>query len=194
MTYARACSVEGCNRPHCARGLCSAHYQRLKKPGGIGMFDIGTPKGARPAWIAAHVDFDGDDCLMWPFSCDPNGYGASSDGKRKLSAHRAMCLAAHGEPPSERHQAAHSCGKRACVNPRHIRWASASENCQDKLAHGTVLFGEKCRFAKLTELQVFEIRMRRLRGEKLTEIAAFFGVHYQHVAKICARRVWAHAA
>ena len=32
----KQCSVEGCPRPHCGRGLCSMHYQRQVRTGEVG--------------------------------------------------------------------------------------------------------------------------------------------------------------
>jgi hypothetical protein len=33
--YAPVCEVEGCSRPHCARGFCNAHYNRLMTWGDV---------------------------------------------------------------------------------------------------------------------------------------------------------------
>lgn len=52
---ARTCSVEGCGRPHTARGWCKSHYYRWQRNG--------DPLGGRPApnecmeWLRGHVAF-----------------------------------------------------------------------------------------------------------------------------------------
>jgi hypothetical protein len=85
------------------------------------------PKGAAQAWIMAHADHAGDECLPWPFGQSKKGYpsNVTLDGHRE-AAHRAMCRAAHGDPPSPKHQAAHTCCRRGCIHPQHLHWATVA--------------------------------------------------------------------
>lgn len=48
--------------------------------------------------------------------------------------------------------------------------------------------------ARLTPLDVAEIRLARLRGDRAVEIAARFGIRYQHVYKLCSGERWGHLA
>jgi hypothetical protein len=107
------------------------------------------------------------------------------------NAHRVMCLLAHGQPPSIEHVAAHSCGNGAggCVNPRHLRWATASGNEADKVFHGTSNRGERSGSAKLTESEVRSIRSLEGRMTQ-QDIADKFGVHLMTVNSILRRRNW----
>lgn len=160
----RLCQVEGCGRPQKGRGYCKAHLMRVRTHGhpqaGLPIF-----KKTATAWLKEHVDHAGDDCLTWPFARTLGGAGSVSGRavgrKGNLSASRAMCILAHGEPPTPKHVAAHSCGKghEACVNPRHLRWATMKENAADTLLHGTrpVLVG--ARSNRLTKLQVRAVRL-----------------------------------
>jgi hypothetical protein len=65
----RTCSVEGCERPHYARGWCAPHYQRWKKDGdlreqvplrGISNGRCSVPGCGRPhlarGWCVSHYD------------------------------------------------------------------------------------------------------------------------------------------
>lgn len=79
-------------------------------------------------WLHDHVDHEGDDCLLWPFTKNARGYGTVTYA-RGYTAAAAMCELAHGNRP-EGKQSAHSCGVRLCVNPRHLRWATRSENAR----------------------------------------------------------------
>lgn len=125
-------------------------------------------------WIYSQVEHSGDDCLIFPFSRDPRGYGVVCNGlsgaeKKFLRAHRVMCFLAHGEAPTPKHQAAHSCGKghTGCVNPRHLSWKTGSENQLDRRRHGTHTPGKGMGMGKkLNDDQVREIRS--LRG-KITQ-------------------------
>lgn len=189
----RKCSVENCGRNHWAKGFCSAHYQRSKKRGEIGVPAIGTPKGARSTWIREHANFLGNECLRWPFSYDPNGYGASGRGRHKIGAHRAMCIAVYGNPPSSSHQAAHRCGNRWCVNPAHLRWALPSENERDKVEHGTSPRGENNSNARLRLAEVLRIKALHRAGIPSNAIAEEYGLYTSYVNKIAAGKVWSHA-
>lgn len=93
---------------------------------------------------------DRDDCLVWPFAVrKSSGYGAYStrkDGKkRNHDAHRFVCKEAHGSAPEGFPEAAHTCGNKLCVNPRHLYWASHQQNMDDAKKHGTLRGGGRYR-------------------------------------------------
>jgi hypothetical protein len=128
--------------------------------------------------------YQGDDCLLWPFA-RRQGYGYIATKDRKQSdVHRLACIAVHGEPPTPKHEAAHSCGRgrEGCVNPRHLRWATKSENQIDSVRHGTSN-------AKLTEAQVRKIRL--LCGKvSQRRLAMQFGVSQMLISLIQTRKRW----
>jgi hypothetical protein len=189
----RLCAVDGCGKSHHSGGYCKAHFLRWKRNG--------DPLGGRVThpvsrldWLEQHRAFEGDECLIWPYSRNHNGYGSVTmpDGTEKM-ANRYMCEIAHGAPPTPKHQSAHSCGTGhlGCVNPRHLRWATVYENMADMVEHGTVPLGERNGHAKLTEEDVREIK--RLRG-KVTqrELAERFGITHSNVAQIHRGYSWKH--
>ena len=99
-------------------------------------------KGKTFAWLIARVDYQGDDCLPWPFCRDGRvGRGRMGHEGKRPWAHRLMCELAHGPPPTPKHQAAHECGKGhyGCVNPRHLAWKTNSENQLDRRKNGNML-------------------------------------------------------
>jgi len=100
-----------------------------------------------------------------------------------------MCTLAHGEPPAVDMVAAHRCRSRACVNPGHLRWATALENNDDKAADGTHPKGELNPHAKLTEQQAVAIFLDP-RPAKL--LAAEYGCRVPAIRKIKRRENWAH--
>lgn len=193
MRRAAICTVSGCARAHWAKGLCSAHYQRVRKHGGVGPASVSTGKGERLSWLRSMVGHIGDECLAWPFCIEANGYGAAEIGRKKMGAHRAMCILAHGDPSDARMQAAHSCGNRSCVNPNHLRWATAAQNINEKRAHGTMPLGEKVHNAKLTRRAVAEAKRMRAGGASYQQIADCLEVNRTTVARACNGETWSHA-
>lgn len=132
------CSIEGCDKPHHIRGYCQMHFARLRRHGDP-EFTKTSPEGAGLEMLMALVGHNGEDCVTWPYSRNPQGYGQTYFCGEVMGAHRVMCILAHGSPPSPSHQAAHSCGRGSggCVNPEHLRWATAKENIADKFnLHG----------------------------------------------------------
>lgn len=147
--------------------------------------------GAGGRFIKLALQHQSDECLLWPFAVGNNGYGAVWHGGRVTTSHRAVCVDAHGEPPPGHNDAAHSCGVRTCCNPRHLRWATRSENNMDKVRHGTHDRGSRHVKSKLTEAEVSEIH--RLAGtvSKLG-IAKRFGVCSSVVDRILKGKAWPH--
>lgn len=186
------CKIDGCERPSGHKGLCSLHYQRMRNNGDPAVASRSERHMRIQRWLSDHVDYDGSDCLVWPFSVSDNGRGVATWGGKQISAPRAMCIMAHGEPPTPHHEAAHSCGNghNGCMNPMHLSWKTHAENEADKLVHGTVIRGADVNTAKLTEDDVLKIR--RI-GKSMTRkaIAAAFNVAPCTVWEIQTRRSWA---
>jgi hypothetical protein len=132
---------------------------------------------------------------MWPFYRDRRrGYGIVSINGHLHKAHRVMCELAHGEAPTVKHEAAHSCGNgwEGCVNPMHLSWKTRKENQADRKVHGTAGQGKKGTYRRyrLTPEKVAQIRS--LIGVIPTqEIADQFDVHRSTIRQIETRRIWA---
>lgn len=138
-------------------------------------------------WIVSHVSYAGDDCLKWPFG-GTNGYGVLKFQGEMVYAHRLMCDLVHGPSPSPEHQASHSCGNGhlGCVNPRHLSWKTASENQQDRIAHGRAGNGW---LGKITQKEADEIRS--LKG-KVTQkrLAEIYGITRSSISAIHTGNAW----
>ncbi len=132
---------------------------------------------------------DSDECQIWPYSlCE--GYGNIRISLKKIGVHR-LSLMNHEEPPDDgKYFAAHKCGNRACLNPKHLYWATQLENSQDKYLHDTVPFGNKSCHAKLSEQEVWEVF--HATGRPQTAIAKTYGVTQSTVSRIKNKMNWWH--
>lgn len=138
------CNIPGCGRPHHSHGWCLRHVKRWRRNGDpLGGY---ASHGEHQRWLQAHADYVSDECLKWPFRSNSRGYAQTVVDGQIMPAARYMCFLAHGEPPTLSLHAAHSCGRgdKGCVNPKHLRWATAKENAADAIAHGTM--GKKLGF------------------------------------------------
>jgi len=179
----RKCSVEGCDKPHNARGFCAAHYQTWVRHG--------DPLGFDPEWQRAKRFFEDvvlnhrkDECLIWPFKRDKNGYAIVWRDSKNRRVHRLACEHVYGPAPSTKHLATHTCGKghEGCCAPAHQLWNTASGNTKDRRKHGT--WG-----LKLTNDEVRQIRALGLKMTK-NQLANKFGISATTVHQILKRATW----
>lgn len=119
-------------------------------------------------------------CIDWPGGRFPKGYGRVRHDGRRRNAHRVSLILATGQDPRGL-QAAHTCGRQLCVNPRHLRWATQAENEADKAQHGTKRRGGHVNGGTLTEQQV----LNAYSDPRATQaVADDLGVGYDAVWKI----------
>ncbi len=124
----------------------------------------------------------GRDCVLWPYA-KSKGYGRVFASGEVRRAHVVVCELAHGMKPAGR-EVAHSCGERSCVNPDHLRWATAAENSADRIAHGR-------QTRRLTVEQVREIR-RLGPSMRQRDIALRFDIEHSTVGQILRGVTWRH--
>lgn len=142
-----------------------------------------TKAGEARDWMLAHVAHQGEECLLWPFSGNWNGYGHLGVNGKVMKAHRRMCELAHGKPTTPKHVAAHSCYNRSCVNPGHLSWKTPRDNLLDRRKDGTLT---KKRWSTKGTLSDDDIGMICLLKPcaNQREIGALFGISYQHVSVV----------
>lgn len=88
----------------------------------------------------------------------------------------------------------HTCDVRNCVNPAHLFAGTYADNYYDSRRKGRARAakGSDHGMAKLTDDDVRAIRSARAIGERQIDIARKFGIHFNAVYLICARKRWAH--
>lgn len=186
----RTCIIPGCGRPLLARGWCTLHYTRWRTHGDpLYVNPIRSAYGTGGEALKALVLIETDECVLWPYGKHNTGYGQVTIDGFKTCTHHWACEYAHGPRPL-RADAAHGCGNRACVNPRHLRWATRAENEADKVMHGRHNRGENHHRHKVTALQVIAIRCAADRGERQVDLARTYGVTASSIRDIVRRKTW----
>lgn len=147
----------------------------------------GQGKGIK--WVREAATYMGDDCLIVPFSRNPEtGYAMFGYLGKIYYVHRYVCELVHGPAPSEKHYATHSCGNGhgGCANPRHLAWDTSAGNADDRIFHGR---GNISGRAKLT--QEIADQIRALKGTlSQYEIARRFNISRENVARIHRGVAW----
>lgn len=124
----RTCTQPGCEGRHEARGLCNAHYLRLRngKP-------LDAPiarKMSEQERFWAKVDKSGE-CWEWTARKTHDGYGYFRVGDTMKRVHRLSYVWHHGPIPDGM-QIDHTCWHPGCVRPDHLRAVPAAENSQNR--------------------------------------------------------------
>lgn len=188
----RACSIPGCDSRVIARGWCASHYRRWERHGDpcAGRTTPGEPYRFL-CEVAARTASEG--CLAWPFARSASGYGNIFLDGRNHVVSRVVCEQVNGPPPSEEHEAAHSCGKghEGCISPSHLRWALPVENQGDRYIHGTDGVGSNNATSKLSEGDVAAIRSQKGIVSQY-ELADQYGVTQSNISRIHRRISWLH--
>lgn len=150
-------------------------------------------KGKIAAWLFEHANHVGTNCLKWPFPYSKLvGYPQFGYKGKIRYAHRFMCELKNGPPPSQKSEAAHTCGNAhmQCVNPNHLVWKDRKGNAEDRLKHGNYQDHVGKRHLRLTPAQVEEIRS--LKGiESQYSMADRFGVSRCTISSIHTGRMYA---
>ncbi|MED5545765.1 MAG: NUMOD4 domain-containing protein [Pseudomonadota bacterium] len=127
-----------------------------------------------------------------------NGYLVLSLSKAgAVKSHRVHTLvmtAFCGGRPFPGAQICHNDGNSTDCRLTNLRWDSAYGNQADVERHGTRCRGNDVYGAKLTEIDVIEIRARIARGERNPPIANDFGVSISTIHLIRHNRTWRHVA
>lgn len=137
-----------------------------------------TKKETHLDWLKSMVNFDGPDCLLWPWAKDGQGRGSVKYGDKLCRAHRVMCEMVHGAPPTLEHHAAHSCGNGhlACVHPKHVSWKTKEENAQDRVKDGRNFGNSAGHFTKFTPHDLVRLKDGIRAKRRVKDLAVEFGV------------------
>src|SRR6266702_3699968 len=126
------------------------------------------------------------DCIEWTGGKEKDGYGRRWHQGRQRRAHRVAFFEAYGYWPNI---CRHTCDNRPCVNIDHLRDGTHADNARDRMERGRDRHphGEKHCRAKLTEIDVRQIRWLAQIGCIQRDIAEAYGVSKTTVNSIVRR-------
>lgn len=135
----------------------------------------------------------------WEFigQIDRNGYGRRTftikGKKQKKPVHQIAYLLWKGEIP-EKMFVCHTCDNRKCFNPEHLWIGTCKDNLQDMKNKGRCVNhkGENHPRAKLTEIDVLDIRSLYQEGICMADISRKYKVTSSAIDYICKRKNWKH--
>ena len=134
------------------------------------------------------LQYDGDECLVWPYGCSTQGAGAINIDRVSHAVHRLVCEAVNGPPPSTGHMAVRECGTTKCIAPRHVKWMTHAEKARCVARRNA---GKGPRL-KLTDDKVRDIWRRICANETPAEIAAAYDVGRSTISEIKHGLRWQH--
>ncbi len=131
-------------------------------------------------------------CWEWMGHRDSNGYGRMNIDGEATYMHR-YSYELHRGPIQDGMFVCHQCDNPSCVNPAHLFLGAPVENTADMLGKHRHGHGARLPQAKLTDVQVIEIRRRYAQGSVTQEeLAQEFGLTRAGVASITQRKTWRH--
>jgi hypothetical protein len=131
-------------------------------------------------------------CWVWQGYKNKTGYGKFPFRGKEYLAHRLAMILTQPNVSDET-IVMHTCDRRDCVNPAHLRLGTQAENIADMHDKGRYCKGVDVHTAKLTEDDVREIRRRyKPRCVTFKQLGKEFGVSDTVIYKIVKRHKWRH--
>ena len=130
-------------------------------------------------------------CWLWTGGLSSYGYAAMQINKMQRLVHKIMFERCNGEVP-DGGILCHTCNVRSCVNPNHLYVGTPASNYHDAVAANRHPHGDTHGHAKLSEVDVRDMRRLYADGMSLTAIALTFGVTRPTATKACKGASWQH--
>jgi len=130
-------------------------------------------------------------CWEWIASCRNYWDGQLHYKGKWYSAPRLSYEMHKGKIPVGLH-VCHTCDNPKCVNPEHLWLGTHQDNMKDRMIkkRGNVPKGEKCKGAKLSELQITEIRDKHKKGITQTALGKEYKVTQSAIWYAVQNKTW----
>ena len=131
-------------------------------------------------------------CRLWLGQTDKAGYGRFMIKGERIKAHRFALMAHMGDDFDNEKLVLHRCHNPSCVNPDCLYQGTHADNMRDMVEAGRSTKGETNPSAKLTELEVREIKELLKTCMKQADIARRYGVSQVQISRINTGKKWSH--
>ncbi len=121
----------------------------------------------------------------WEYDRGPSqDYGMIWVGSKKEKAHRVGYQLQHGSIRDDL-DVLHHCDNPPCVRGSHLYQGTDEDNSRDKVQRRRQAQGEAHGMAKLSDVEVAQVRQLRAQGRSYVYIGSVFEVTREHVRQIC---------
>lgn len=136
-------------------------------------------------WLKARSEEQPSGCWHWTKYVGPNGYGYATVDCTPTPAPRISFKIKNGHYPDV---CRHKCDNRLCVNPDHLEDGSPADNARDFSERSNAHRGEDHERAKLSDLEVVQIRELHDYGFKQVDIAKLYEVSQSAISLVVRRK------
>ena len=194
------CNKSKCRRPAEKRGMCGRCYQRWRKQTPKSLRSTPTPlerfwaKVEKTDRVPSHAPHLGP-CWEWAGAKRPSGHGEFSHSQEhgNVPAHAFALEIATGQAGPPGQESCHHCDNPSCVRPTHLYFGTRQENVDDAWHRERHPVGSERSPARLTEVDVEEIRTRYAAGASGAALALEYGIRPSSIYSITSGRKWLNA-
>jgi hypothetical protein len=130
-------------------------------------------------------------CYFWTASQQTGRYGQFNYRGKIMLAHHFSFEMATGDKLAPGEKLLHSCDHPLCVNPKHVRKGTSADNSKDMVEKGRSAYGDKHGLAKLTWLEVDDMRSKYESNKyRISDLARLFHISQSQVSLIVHNKVW----
>ena len=144
----------------------------------------------RIEWHSLPPDANG--CRIWRAARTAKGYGKVNYKGKMFTVSRVLLAKKLGRDILPGMEACHTCDVPPCCTEDHLFEGTHGDNQVDMARKGRSLYGERHNLAKLSDMQVLEIRAAWGRGHSRRHLAHQYGVSWGMIDRIVRRQNWTH--
>lgn len=179
------CKFAGCGRASWVRGFCWKHYYQLLHSGKLPRKVLRKRKTLEELFGEGYLIDLNTGCWEWVAWFHPKGYAYIQTHRQKKVKASRFAYSRHVGDLSDGEMVLHTCDNRKCVNPAHLFKGDAKLNMLDCMAKGRATQHARAFRPKLTDPQVWNIRIMFAKGNcSMAFLAELYSVDQQTIANL----------